>query len=92
MSERAIRDFIKRHARVKGCTSLPVGAFKSFGGSNARTAILHLEKGAADGKRRFLAQAEFVGYDIASKYYREIERNDLAAIVDGYDELKAQLA
>lgn len=92
VSERAIRDFVKGHARVKGCTSLPVGAFKSFGGSNARTAILHLQKGSAQGKKRFLAQAEFVGYDIASKYYREIEPNDLPAIVDGYHELKDDLA
>lgn len=90
-SERDIRDFVKAEARIKGCTSLPVGAFKSFGGSNARTAILHLEKKPATDKKRFLAQADHVGYDVASKYYREIEANDLPAITDAYRECPADL-
>lgn len=85
-SDGDIRDFVKSQSHLHSCTSLPVGAFKSFGGSNARTAILHLAKSPA--KARFLAQAESVGYDVTSKYYREIAANDLPAILDLYDDVQ----
>jgi type I restriction enzyme M protein len=83
-SERDIRDFIKTTSAVSGCISLPVGTFKCFGGSNARTAILCLRKGGPDSKGRFLAQAEHLGYDISSKYYREVENNDLPEIAEAF--------
>jgi type I restriction enzyme M protein len=90
-SEREVRDYIKATSHVGGCISLPVGAFKSFGGSNARTAILYLKKHPSSGKRRFLAQAEHLGYDISSKYYREVEVNDLPELLDAYSEVKDAL-
>jgi len=83
-SEAEIREFLKRHYRIKGCISLPVGCFKPFGGSNARTCILFLIKTESQGKKRFLAQAENVGYDITTKYYREMDANDLPDIADQY--------
>ena len=71
--------------------SLPVGAFKPFGGSNARTCVLYLRKAARDNKKRFLAQAERVGYDITSKYYRETDLNDLPVIAEAYHGVKLNL-
>ncbi len=88
VSEKEIRDFIKGKARIKGCISLPVGGFKPFGGSNARTCILILTKEEKENKKRFLAQAEQLGYDITTKVYREIETNDLLEISDHYSALK----
>lgn len=83
-SESDIREFIRDNSRVKGCISLPVGAFKPFGGSNARTCVLFLTKENRKGKRRFLARAESIGYDITTKYYREVEADDLQVIADLY--------
>lgn len=91
VSETEVRDFIKAHTHVHGCISLPVGAFKPFGGSNARTCVLYLKKTARDDKKRFLAQAERVGYDITSKYYREADLNDLPIIAEAYHETKLNL-
>jgi type I restriction enzyme M protein len=88
-SEREVRDFVKKVSFIGGCISLPVGAFKSFGGSNARTAILCLRKAPARNKRRFLAQAEHLGYDISSKYYQEVEANDLPELLDAYASSRA---
>ena len=83
-SEADIRAFLRSSSRLMGCVSLPVGCFKPFGGSNARTCILHLTKTGQDQGARFLAQAEYVGYDITTKYYREIDLNDLPDIADFY--------
>ncbi len=91
-SESEVRSFIKKQARVKGCISLPVGCFKPFGGSNARTCILMLTHQATAHKRRLLAQAEYVGYDITTKYYRETDQNDLPVIADQYNAKKETLA
>ena len=90
-SEKEIRDFVKSHSRIKGCISLPVGCFKPFGGSNARTCVLFLAKSDARGKKRFLAQAENVGYDVATKYYRPMYDNDLPTILDEYAKVKEVL-
>ena len=91
VSETEIRDHLKANCRIKGCISLPVGCFKPFGGSNARTCILYLMKTNTTDKKRFLAQAENVGYDISTKYYRETEENDLPIIVDAYFRVKEAL-
>lgn len=90
-SESDIRTFIKSHSHIKGCISLPVGCFKPFGGSNARTCILFLMKVENENKKRFLAQAENVGYDVTTKYYREIDVNDLPQIADYYRNVKESL-
>jgi type I restriction enzyme M protein len=91
-SEKEIRDFVKSHARIKACISLPVGCFKPFGGSNARTCILFLTKSkAVNGMKRFLAQAENVGYDITTKYYREVSADDFPQIADTYDRVRGEL-
>lgn len=90
-SESEIRNFIKSSYRIKGCISLPVGCFKPFGGSNARTCILFIMKAKHKGQKRFLAQAESVGYDITTKYYREIDINDLPQISDYYASLQEAL-
>ena len=59
-------------------------SLKPFGGSNARTCILFLQKQSPLDKRRFLAQAEHVGYDITTKYYKELDENDLTLIAEAY--------
>lgn len=85
VTEVSIRDFIRSNSRVRGCISLPVGSFKPFGGSNARTCIPFLVKHSpAPDARRFLAQAENVGYDVTSKYYTPTDENDLPLIADTY--------
>ncbi|KKD35292.1 MAG: N-6 DNA methylase [Limnoraphis robusta] len=91
VSEIEIRNFVKANTHIHACISLPVGAFKPFGGSNARTCILYLKKTPKDHKKRFLAQAERVGYDITSKYYREIDLNDLPIITTAYHNVKQDL-
>ncbi len=91
VSETEVRDFVKANTHIHACISLPVGSFKPFGGSNARTCILYLMKTSKDGKKRFLAQAERVGYDITSKYYREIEFNDFPIIAEAYHAVKLKL-
>lgn len=89
-SESEVRQFLKSHSNVRGCISLPVGCFKPFGGSNARTCILFLTKDTHK-SNRFVAQAENVGYDITTKYYREIDINDLPEIVNSYEDIKGVL-
>lgn len=90
-SEAEIREFVASRADLRACVSLPVGAFKPFGGSNARTCILYIVRdGNADGKR-FLARAESVGYDITSKYYRPTDTNELLDIADEYERVKLEL-
>ncbi|MTJ54613.1 N-6 DNA methylase [Anabaena sp. UHCC 0253] len=87
-SETEVRNFIKSETHIHSCISLPVGSFKPFGGSNARTCILYLMKTLKQEKKRFLAQAENVGYDITSKYYRELDINDLTVIAEEYFKVK----
>lgn len=91
VSETEVRNFVKANTHIHACISLPVGAFKPFGGSNARTCVLYLRKTARDSKKRFLAQAEHVGYDITSKYYRKTDLNDLPAIAEAYHTVKQNL-
>lgn len=88
-SEGEIRRFVESKGYLAGCISLPVGAFKPFGGSNARTCILWITSGKV--KNRFLAQAETVGYDISSKYYLPVERNDLIDIREALDSVKSEV-
>ena len=90
-SEIEVRDFVKKSVYVHACFSLPVGSFKPFGGSNARTCILYLVKTTSEGKKRFLAQAERVGYDITSKYYRQVDVNDLPLIADVYHRVRQDI-
>ena len=91
VSETEVRNFVKSRTHIHGCISLPVGSFKPFGGSNARTCVLYLKKTTGDNKKRFLAQAEHVGYDITSKYYRETDLNDLPVIAEAYHRVKLEL-
>ncbi len=91
VSETEVRNFVKANTHIHGCVSLPVGAFKPFGGSNARTCVLYLRKTVKNNQKRFLAQAERVGYDITSKYYRETDVNDLPVIAEAYHEVKRNL-
>jgi type I restriction enzyme M protein len=81
-----VRTYITQHAQIAASVSLPVGAFKPFGGSNARTTILVLTKKKS--KKRFLARAEKLGYDLGSEAYRPvIEDSDLSEIADAYKAL-----
>lgn len=91
VSETEVRNFVKANTHIHGCISLPVGSFKPFGGSNSRTCVLYLKKTSKDNKKRFLAQAERVGYDITSKYYRETDLNDLPLIAEAYHKVKLNL-
>lgn len=74
-----IRKFVLSKSHVAATISLPVGTFKPFGGSNARTVIMVLQKKAP--KQRFLARAERLGYDLGSESYRPVvEDSDLIQI------------
>lgn len=84
VSEQDIRDYVTSNARLDACVSLPVGAFKPFGGSNARTCILVISKGSKRAHTRFLAQVEDIGYEVTTKYYREIEANQLPAVANAW--------
>ncbi len=90
-SETEVRRFLKDNSHITSCISLPVGSFKPFGGSNARTCILYLRKTISRSGKRFLAQAEQVGYDITSKYYKVTETNDLPVILEHYQVVKDSL-
>lgn len=90
-SESQVRDYLKSHCNIRGCVSLPVGCFKPFGGSNARTCILFLTKPKVHGGKCFVGQAENVGYDVTTKYYREIDDNDLPEIINYYESVKGSL-
>jgi len=91
VSETEVRNFVKANTHIHACVSLPVGAFKPFGGSNARTCMLYLKKTVKDNKKRLLAQAEHVGYDITSKYYRETDLNDLPVVAETYHHVRKSL-
>jgi type I restriction enzyme M protein len=86
-SEREVRNFIKEKGRIIGCVSLPVGCFKPFGGSNARTCVLLLSTPSHPvdpSTARFLAACENVGFDTTSKYYAVTDQNDLPEIADAF--------
>lgn len=86
VEQKEVRDFIEEHAYVAASVSLPVGTFKPFGGSNARTVILVLTKRRP--KRKLLARAEKLGYDLGSESYRPVvEDSDLYGISDCYRSL-----
>lgn len=83
VEQEEIRKFVSSRAHVAVTVSLPVGAFKPFGGSNARTVIIVLQKQPP--AKRFLARAERLGYDLGSETYRPvIEDNDLTQISSIY--------
>lgn len=88
VEQEEVRDYLCRKAHVTASISLPVGAFKPFGGSNARTTILRIQKRPAS--RRFLARAEELGYDLGSETYRPvIDNDDLSAISQAYAKFEA---
>jgi type I restriction enzyme M protein len=69
-----VRAFITTRAHISASISLPVGTFKPFGGSNARTVIFVIQKNRP--KSRFLARAERLGYDLGSETYRPVIGDD----------------
>lgn len=84
-TEKYLRDYLKQVCNVLGVISLPVGAFKPFGGSNARTCILYITKNPKHrDKPLFKAEARNIGYDVRTKYYKEIDENDLLEIADAF--------
>jgi type I restriction enzyme M protein len=79
VEQKDVREYIQKKAHIAGSISLPVGAFKPFGGSNARTSILIVTKKRP--KTRFLARADKLGYDLGSETYRPVvEESDLDEI------------
>ena len=88
-SEQAdIRDFLFRNSYVSASISLPAGAFRAFGGSAARPALLLLQKETP--KARFLAQAEELGYDLGRESYRPVvDNDDLGQIAEDYAAARA---
>lgn len=74
---------------------LPVGAFKPFGGSNARTAVYYLRKPKDEGERRgkcLIATVRYVGFEVGISDYKPIPYNDLEATTSSpeYYQLKAE--
>ena len=68
----------------RAIVNLPVGTFKPFGGSNARTSILYMRKLVSDKERSgrtLMATVRSVGFDTGIQEYKPIEKNDLDGII-----------
>lgn len=75
-------DFMKKRMTIKALISLPVGVFKPFGGSNAKTCILVAEKRKPQPEDKiFMAIANAVGFAPGYERYKE-EDNDLPLLAE----------
>ena len=92
-----LRGWILEKMVPRAVVNLPVGIFKPFGGSNARTSILYLtkpkkgEKPILEGKS-LMATIRYVGFETGIQEYKPKERNDLETISTSQEflDLKAQ--
>lgn len=65
---------------------LPVGVFKPFGGSNARTAVLYVRKPKGKLERKgkaLMSTVQFVGFETGISEYKRIDENDLDTLSVG---------
>ncbi len=79
----ALREWILERFVPRAVVVLPVGVFKPFGGSNARTSVLYLRKPKTDRERRgraLMATVRYVGFRTGVQEYKPIPYNDLENI------------
>ncbi len=75
-----LRRWILDNMIVRATIVLPVGVFKPFGGSNARTSILYLRKPRSEKEktgRALLSTIQFVGFETGIGEYKPISENQL---------------
>jgi type I restriction enzyme M protein len=75
-----LRRWILENMIPRAIVVLPVGVFKPFGGSNARTSILYLRKPRSEEERKgqsLLSTVEFVGFETGIGEYKPIPENQL---------------
>lgn len=75
-----LRRWILEHMILRAVIVLPVGVFKPFGGSNARTSILYLRKPRIEDERKgqsLLSTVEFVGFKTGVGEYKPLSENQL---------------
>lgn len=74
------RQWILEKMVPRGIISLPVGVFKPFGGSNARTSILYLRKPRIIEKEKkghtLMATVKHVGFETGISEYKPLAQND----------------
>lgn len=79
-----LRRWILDNTIPRAIVVLPVGVFKPFGGSNARTDILYLRKPLSEKERRgqsLLSTVQFVGFKTGINEYKPITENQLEDLV-----------
>jgi type I restriction enzyme M protein len=91
----ALREWILERFVLRAVVVLPVGVFKPFGGSNARTSVLYLRKPKTDKERRgraLMATVRYVGFRTGVQEYKPIPYNDLENIASSQQliDLKAE--
>lgn len=91
----ALREWILERFVPRAVVVLPVGVFKPFGGSNARTSVLYLRKPKTDKERRgraLMATVRYVGFRTGVQEYKPIPYNDLENIASSQQliDLKAE--
>lgn len=77
---KGLRQWILDNMIPRSIVVLPVGVFKPFGGSNARTSVLYLRKPLDKQERRgrcLLSTVEFVGFETGIGGYKPIANNQL---------------
>lgn len=87
-----VREFIKKEAIILGVIGLPEGTFTSAG-AGSKTSVLFLRKKINPQEKQgkiFMAVAENIGYDIASKKGKIIKENDLPIIAEKFSELQSK--
>lgn len=75
-----LRNWILENMIPRAIVVLPIGVFKPFGGSNARTSVLYLRKPVKAEERRgrsLLSTVQFVGFETGIGEYKPIEENQL---------------
>jgi len=84
-----VREYVLSKTAIEGVISLPPGAFIPFGQSPANTCILYLKKKQTKEEKQpkvFVAQADFIGYNIGKQRYKRTEKNDLPLLLKAYKE------
>lgn len=90
-----LRKWILKRFVPRAVVALPMGVFKPFGGSSARTTILYLRKPKSEKERRgraLMATVRYVGFRIGVQEYKPIPHNDLENIASSQQliDLKAE--
>lgn len=75
-----LRQWILDKMIIRAVVNLPVGVFKPFGGSNARTSVLYMRKPLSAKEKKgntLMSTIRYVGFELGTDQYRPINQNDL---------------